>query len=211
MNNMQNQSAFFFLDGENNVSDFKLHKNDKRKIFLFCTSVSNTEKVININMEESFSESEAIILVVGTGNQDIKIKTTQKHQRSETKSRLLVKSVLFGQSSFDFEGLICIEKQAEKSEASLENYNLLMSSKASVNIKPYLEIKNKDVICSHGSATSTINSEEFYYLKSRGITDKNAERLIVKGFLRDIIDRVSDDKKFKMIEKRINDKLNRAL
>jgi|GEM_PF-652959 len=112
--------------------------------------------------------------------------TVQHHAAPETQSSLLVKAVVSDKASFAFEGLIRIDKDAQRANAYQKNQNLILSRDAFVSSKPYLEIKADDVRCTHGSTTGGMNAEVLYYLMTRGIDTENARRLYVAGFLGDV-------------------------
>ncbi|MCX7881389.1 MAG: SufD family Fe-S cluster assembly protein [Patescibacteria group bacterium] len=125
-------------------------------------------------------------LYIGKNNDKFKIKTIQHHKAPNSKSNLLIKGVFYDKSYFVYDGLIRIEKNAQKSHAYQKNQNLLLSDKTFVQSEPNLEILANDVFCTHGSTTGHLNSEELFYLYSRGIDKKNAEKLLVNGFIKEV-------------------------
>ena len=102
----------------------------------------------------------------------------------------MIKGVFDGSSRFIYQGLIKIEKSGQKSHAYQKNKNLILSSGVYVDSRPFLEILANDVFCTHGSTTGKINEESLFYLKSRGIDQKNAEQLYVSGFIQEVIDKI---------------------
>ncbi len=129
-------------------------------------------------------------LYIGKGEDQYKIETIQHHMAPNTVSNLLIKGVFDGESKFIYRGLVRIEKDAQRSHAYQKNQNLLLSPKSFVESKPDLEILANDVFCTHGSTTGKINEEEIFYIKSRGLTEKETRGLIVQGFINDIINKV---------------------
>ncbi len=138
----------------------------------------------------------------------ITIHTFQIHQQPDTTSDLLIKSVLFGDAKLNYDGLIKIEKDAQRSNAYQRNENLLLSDKAYVETKPELEILANDVRCTHGATIGRMDEEELFYIMSRGVDRKEAERLVIEGFLVGVLERVGDkvirDKIMKQIQKRLS-------
>ena len=131
-------------------------------------------------------------LLTGKKNDVFEIETVQRHEAPSSISNLLIKGVFDDQSKMKYQGLIRIEKTGQKSHAYQKNQNLILSPKTFVDSRPFLEILANDVFCTHGSTTGKINSEELYYIKTRGINDKNARALYINGFIDDILKRVKE-------------------
>jgi Fe-S cluster assembly protein SufD len=112
----------------------------------------------------------------------------QDHAAPRTHSDLLFKGAVAGTSRSVYTGLIKIRDDAEKSEAFQTNRTLTLSRGAWAESVPNLEIETNDVKCSHASAVGPIDAEQRYYLESRGIPPEVAERLVVLGFFRDVLD-----------------------
>ncbi len=129
-------------------------------------------------------------LFVGKQSDDFQLKTNQYHITPNSTSNLLIKGVFDDQSKFVYQGLIKIEKTGQKSHAYQKNKNLILSEKVYVDSRPFLEILANDVFCTHGSTTGKINEESLFYLKSRGLDQKTAEKLYVSGFIQEIIDKI---------------------
>lgn len=125
-------------------------------------------------------------LYIGKKKNVFTLKTIQKHTAPGSFSDLLVKGVFYDESQFTYEGLIRIEKDAQKTHAYQKNQNLVLSQKVVVNSRPFLEILANDVFCTHGSTTGGLNKEQLYYLSTRGLSEKLSEKLLVKGFIKDV-------------------------
>src|SRR5204862_4355562 len=87
-------------------------------------------------------------------------------------------------------GMIRVERDAQKTNAYQENRNLLLSEKAHADSIPGLEILANDVRCTHGATLSQVDRDQLFYAMARGLTRADAERLIVRGFFQDILDRI---------------------
>lgn len=129
-------------------------------------------------------------LYTGQGKDMFKVTTTQLHATPSSKSNLLIKGVFDGESVFTYQGLIRIEKKANASHAYQKNQNILMSPRVFVSSKPDLEILANDVFCTHGSTTGRLNDEAQLYLQSRGLEKKEAEKILITGFIQDIFDKI---------------------
>jgi Fe-S cluster assembly protein SufD len=163
---------------------YKVGKNEKKTIFIDKSG----EYVVELIGEGA--EANIVGVFIGKDDDVFKIHTLQLHKAPKTKSDLLIKSVMGGNSRLMYDGLIKIEKQAQQSNAYQRNENLLLSDKAHVESKPELEIEANDVRCTHGVTVGMIDEEEIFYLMSRGILRSDAEQLIVDGFLQGVYDRM---------------------
>lgn len=130
-------------------------------------------------------------IFIGKESDDFTVHTTQSHKSPSSISNLLIKGVFYDRSKFHYQGLIRIDKNAQKSHAYQKNQNLMLSSECFIQSKPYLEILANDVFCTHGSTTGGLNKEQLLYTLSRGISERKAEELLVRGFIGDIITKIN--------------------
>ena len=135
---------------------------------------------------------------------EIEINHNNKHTISNTNQ----KNILNGQSNSIFYSKAIINHNGEKSEAFQNNNNILLSSNAKVHSNPQLEIYNNDVKCSHGSTTGQLDEDAIFYLRSRGISLKNAEKILLNGFLNEIVILMSDLSYGKNITKKVDEWLS---
>ena len=102
----------------------------------------------------------------------------------------MFKGVLQDRSRSVYHGMITVEETAGQSTSYQANHNLLMSDSARADSIPKMEIKTNDVRCKHGAAVGRLNDDEVYYLRTRGFSQAEAEKLIVRGFLEPVLARV---------------------
>lgn len=145
---------------------------------------------LNIAIESKDAEVYIFGIYIGRGAANFKVNTIQNHKVGENVSDLLIKGVFFDESKFIYEGLIRIEKKAQKSNAYQKNQNLMMSPKVFVDSRPFLEILANDVRCTHGSTTGKLDAEQIYYLQSRGLNIKKAEKVLIEGFVEDVFNKI---------------------
>jgi len=111
-----------------------------------------------------------------------------RHAVPGCRSRETFKGLLHGAGRAVFDGRIVVEKDAQKTDAALNNANLLLSRNAEVDTKPQLEIYADDVKCSHGAAVGQLQPAELFYLRSRGIPEPQARQMLCLGFAQEILD-----------------------
>jgi len=124
------------------------------------------------------------------GSQHLDYDTYQLHQAPDTTSDFAFKGALRDRAATVWRGMIRVEEGAQKTNAYQENRNLLLSTTATANSIPGLEILANDVRCTHGATLSPVDREQLFYLMARGLPRSEAERLIVRGFFQDVLDRI---------------------
>jgi Fe-S cluster assembly protein SufD len=165
----------------------------------------SSAKALNLNLGGAYARSESVshlrgsggrsdmlAVTVAQGAQEFDHRTFQIHEVPNTASDLLYKNSLDDRSRTIFAGLIRVDPGAHRTDAYQKVRNLLLSDEAEANSAPGLEIEADDVRCTHGATSGQIDAEELFYLLSRGITQKAAQRLIVFGFLNEVLDRLPD-------------------
>ena len=103
-------------------------------------------------------------------------------------SRELFKSVLDGDSHAVFQGKIIVQPGAQKTDAKMMTQALLLSDRAEADNKPELEIFADDVQCGHGATAGALDQDLLFYLKARGIPQKQAEALLIQSFVGEAIE-----------------------
>ncbi len=124
------------------------------------------------------------------GSQHLDYDTYQLHAAPDTTSDFAFKGALRDTAATVWRGMIHVEEGAQKTNAYQENRNLLLSKTATANSIPGLEILANDVRCTHGATLSQVDREQLFYLMARGLPRSDAERLIVRGFFQDVLDRI---------------------
>ena len=124
------------------------------------------------------------------GVQHLDYDTFQEHIAPNTTSDFAFKGALRDTATAVWRGMIRVERDAQKTNAYQENRNLLLSPKAHADSIPGLEILANDVRCTHGATLGQIDREQLFYLMARGLPRGEAERLIVRGFFQDVLDRI---------------------
>lgn len=118
------------------------------------------------------------------------------HNAPHCESDQLFKSVADDNATAVFSGRIYVAPNAQKTNAFQSNKNIVLQETANAYSKPQLEIYADDVKCSHGSTSGQLNEEELFYLRSRGIKESEAKKLLLYGFAANLIDRL-DEENFK--------------
>jgi Fe-S cluster assembly protein SufD len=125
-----------------------------------------------------------------SGSQHIDNHVDIDHAAPHASSDQLFKGILDGQSRAVFSGRVLVRQDAQKSYARQSDKNLLLSKGARVNTKPSLEIFADDVQCFHGATAGAVSADALFYLRSRGLSEESARRLLIAGFADEIIDEI---------------------
>jgi len=158
---------------------------------------------LNLNLGSRYSRFESLSRLIGEGGrsdllavsvakdqQEFDARTLQDHISPHTASDLLYKNALDDRARCTFGGLIRVEPHAHFTDAYQKVRNLLLSDDSEANSMPGLEILADNVRCTHGATSGQIDEDELFYLRTRGIPVPVAQRLIVTGFLDEVIQRL---------------------
>jgi Fe-S cluster assembly protein SufD len=112
------------------------------------------------------------------------------HRKPHTTSRELYKCILAGHGHGVFNGAVIVRKDAQKSNAVQHSKNLLLSEHSQIDTKPQLEIRADDVRCAHGATIGQVNRQAMFYLRSRGLDERTAKRILIRGFAAEILQKI---------------------
>ncbi|MBC8455299.1 MAG: Fe-S cluster assembly protein SufD [Flavobacteriales bacterium] len=155
---------------------------------------------LNISQNDEFIETTIKGVTIIGNKQHVDHNTLIQHNKPNCNSHQDYKGIYDNKSTGVFNGKIIVNKQAQKTNAFQSNNNVLLSDKATINAKPQLEIYADDVKCSHGCTVGQLDKNALFYLKSRGIPEKEATALLMYGFANNILESV----KIPEIKTRIN-------
>jgi Fe-S cluster assembly protein SufD len=124
--------------------------------------------------------------------QHIDFTTTQEHAAPDTTSDLAFRGVLQGRSTAVWRGNIIVDPGAQRTDAFQESRNLLISKRAHADAIPGLEIQANDVRCTHAAAVAQVDPDQLFYLRSHGLPEDVAKRLVIEGFLSALVERFEE-------------------
>ncbi len=156
------------------------------------------------------ANSDMLGLYFGDHDQHFDFNTSQDHVAPHARSDLLYKGALDDSARGVFRGIIRVHKGAQGTDAYQTNRNLILSDRAIATSLPNLEIGADDVRCSHGATVGQLDSEALFYLMSRGLDRERAERLVVLGFLGEVLSRLPLGGVTEKVTKAIAAKLGQA-
>tara|TARA_B100001741_G_scaffold272626_1_gene241320 strand:+ start:1998 stop:3260 length:1263 start_codon:yes stop_codon:yes gene_type:complete len=177
------------------------YKNSNSENFIFSNGSKFLKNEINCNLYQDFSSVLINGLVYLKDKQHHEIKTLVNHLSEKTKSYQLIKSVLNDRSKAVYQGKIYVDKKAQKTDGYQLSKSLLLDSNTEFDAKPELEIYADDVKCSHGSTSGNLDENSIFYLMSRGISKEDAKKLLINGFLIDVVNKITDEHAKELIKK----------
>lgn len=133
------------------------------------------------------SESHLTGIYLPSKEHSVDFHTCIEHQVPHCNSRETFRGIIADSAKATFNGKIHIFKDAQKSDAQLSNKNLLLTNSAEINTKPELEIYADDVVCAHGATIAKIDEKAIYYLKTRGINEMQAKKMLSIGFINELL------------------------
>jgi Fe-S cluster assembly protein SufD len=151
---------------------------------------TTTRVDLNARLLGPGSNSDMLGLYFGDEDQHFDFNTSQDHVAPNAGSDLLYKGALDDRSRAVFRGIIRVHKGAQRTDAYQKIRNILLSPDARADSLPNLEIEADDVKCSHGATVGELDAEAKFYLMSRGMNQTQAERLVVLGFLGEVLSRL---------------------
>jgi len=197
-----------------NSSFYKLQRNSN----LVTGTVSLYGGLIRNNLKVTFNGDHSEANVNGISFTDKKQHvdnfTMIEHAMPNCLSNQIYKNILDDESTGAFAGRIHVARDAQQTNAFQRNNNVLLSDKARMQTKPQLIIDADDVKCSHGATVGQINEEALFFLRARGIGEKEARMMLMNAFAREVVQKISieplRDRIDELIEKRLNGEISRC-
>ena len=223
-NVLVNSVSEIYVNKKSNVKHYKIQNDKKSSSLIDNTFVSQehsssynlhtfsfggdlTRNNLNIFQNDQRIESTINGITIIDDEQHVDHNTLIHHKEPNCTSHQDYKGIYGGQSVGVFNGRVLVEKEAQKTNAFQANNNVLLSDKASINTKPQLEIFADDVRCSHGCTIGQLDNNALFYLRSRGIPEKEATALMMFGFANKVLTSVQNQEIKSMINKIIASKL----
>jgi len=150
----------------------------------------NSKTIISLKEQNaSYIGSGAVI----SNSTNAKNELVINHLSKSAKSDCSFKTVSRGKSNITFSGMVFVDKDCSDTVSNQISKGLVMDEEARINLIPMLDINNDDVVCAHGAASGKPDENILFYLKSRGISKEDAEKIYIEGFLGEFVDKISNE------------------
>ncbi|MGA0823352.1 MAG: Fe-S cluster assembly protein SufD [Pelagibacteraceae bacterium] len=186
----------------------KLKKNSNYNNYILTSGLKFNKIEFDIELNDDNSNCEIYSALNLKENNHQEIKTLIAHNSPYCRSYQVIKTVLNDQSKGVYQGKIYVKNQAQKTNAYQLSKTLILNDKSEFNAKPELEIYADDVKCSHGSTSGSIDENSIYYLMTRGISEIDAKKLLIKGFLADVLEKVKNQEIKMLFEENLERQVN---
>ena len=173
-------------------NNMDIDHNGLAETFILSTGSKFIKNEINCNLNDQYSSAFINGIINLKDDQHHEIKTNINHLAENTKSYQLIKSVLNNNSKGVYQGKIFVNSKAQKTDGYQLSKALLLNENTEFDAKPELEIYADDVKCSHGSTSGNLDEDTIFYLMSRGLSYQQSRKLLINGFLLDVVEKVTD-------------------
>ena len=189
-------SLYFYQEAGSNLSSNAISLNG---------GIIRNNTVVKLAGENSSCHISGVYLM--DRNQHIDNQVLIDHMVPNCQSNEMFKGILDDHASGIFNGHVIVRKDAQKTNAYQSNKNILLTDKATVDAKPFLEIYADDVKCSHGATVGQLDSDAMFYIRSRGISESNARILLMYAFAAEVVNKISIPE----LRQRIDDMVKKRL
>jgi len=212
---LEDSAIFKSISIQNERSQGYFHKFSKNKLssrsnfssFIFPSGFKFNKLDLEFDLEGEHSECNVQAASFLSHNDHQEIKTKINHLAPNCKSYQKVKNVLDSESKGIYQGKVFVKDIAQKTDAYQLSKAILLSDNSEFDSKPELEIYADDVKCSHGSTSGNIDEDSIYYLMTRGLNRKESIKLLVNGFLNEVIDSIKSNSLKDFIQEKLEDQL----
>ena len=175
-----------------NFSNIDIYENSISENFIYSSESKFSKNEIICNLKEKYSSAFINGVINLDQSKQHEIQTNINHLAENTKSYQLIKSILNDKSKGVYQGKIFVNETAQKTDGYQLSKALLLDENTEFNGKPELEIYADDVKCSHGSTSGNLDENAIFYLMSRGLDFKEAKKLLIEGFINDVIEKITN-------------------
>ena len=168
-------------------SECDIHQQADSVCDITCVSVAGSVADYTIDLDGQHASNRLRSAYIAGGEERTKVSLRVNHNVSDCTSDSLVKGVAGGKAVGEFYGLVYVAQDAQRTDARQTNRNIEIGSEAKIITKPQLEIYADDVKCSHGATVGQLDGEAVMYMRQRGLSEQQARRLQIEGFVNDIV------------------------
>lgn len=201
LQNINNQSTVI------NTTHFQMEENSKLQTSVIVLNGGLIRNDIHVKMNGSYCEADVYGLYLVDKEQHVDNQVYIDHLKPHCYSNEMFKGIIDDHAQAVFNGHILVHKDAQKTNAFQNNKNILLTDKATVNSKPFLEIYADDVKCSHGATVGQLDQNALFYIRSRGLSEDNARLLLMYAFAAEVINKIT----IESLRNRIDDLVKKRL
>ena len=179
----------FYLAGT--FAEVKVRQHSSSECRMVVAQLGDANVMYDIALDGQLASSTLHGVFVGTDSEHSVFDLTTRHNVSDCRSESLVKGVVAGRATGEFRGMVYVAQDAQRTDARQTSRNVEIGNAAHIITKPQLEIYADDVKCSHGATVGQIDDDAILYMRQRGLSEQTARRMLLEGFVGDIVSRCS--------------------
>ena len=173
--------------------EVSVEENSELTLVMILTKGWEDKKILNLFLDGENSKITFLAFIIARDSEEFKFETISNHQVEKTEAYYHVRAAMFDKSKVYYKGNLNIDKGGQITNTYLSHDTLMLSKDARVETIPSLEIEADDVKAGHAATVRRIDEEMLFYLASRGIGQKEAEEMLIKGFMEATLDLVPDE------------------
>lgn len=173
--------------------DIVLKKNSHLTYISILKKGWKGKKILNISLNGENAEVDFLAIILGEKSETFDFETNSIHKSPHTKGNFTIRSVLNDSSQVEFKGNLKIEKKAQSTNVYLAHHTLMLSDKSKTNTIPCLEIEADEVKAGHSATIGKLDDDSIFYIKSRGLSKMQAEKMLIKSFIEQDIQKITDE------------------
>jgi Fe-S cluster assembly protein SufD len=164
-----------------------IHQQAESDCRVVSVSVAGSKADYTIDLDGAQATNHMRAAYIAGGEEHTTVSLRVNHNVSDCQSDSLVKGVAGGKAVGEFHGLVYVAQDAQRTDARQNSRNIELGREAKIITKPQLEIYADDVKCSHGATVGQLDGEAVLYMRQRGLSEAQARRLQIEGFVKDIV------------------------
>lgn len=195
------------------INNVYIHQKDNSNISTNTITLNSgiTRNTVIVDMDGEYCEANVNGLYLVDGKQKVDNYVKVEHKKPNSLSRQLFKGIMDDHASGSFNGYVVVHKDAQKTQAYQTNRNIALTDDAFVSSKPFLEIYADDVKCSHGATIGQLDDDAMFYLRSRGICERNARMLLMYAFAMEVVNNITIESLHQQIDDMVTKRLKGEL
>lgn len=194
-----------FLEGAFSETSVTQAARSRCRLTTALLSGANASYRLDLTGPDAENDLGGVFLLGGSEHGVVKLLT--RHLSADCRSSSNLKGVAGGRAVGEFSGLVYVAQDAQRTDARQQSRNVLLSPEARIETMPQLEIYADDVKCSHGATVGQMDSEAILYMRQRGLSESQARRLQIEGFVGDIVRRCGEEPLGEEIVRRVSSKM----
>lgn len=150
------------------------------------------QRKLDFNFTQENTKLTFLSFIIGENFDTLNLETNSVHNAQNTTAHYFLNAIQSGKSTVNYTGNLKISKNAQKTDSYLSHKTLLLSDDAKTTTIPSLEIQADDVKAGHSATISSLDLEQLFYLKSKGLSEEESKHMLMEGFIKELLEKIID-------------------